>query len=139
MTLRLFAAREGSATLWELDDPSVFTDAGAELSAFLETHPVDFGPAKGYGRLRQFVQWFSQYGTADVTVTPIADGRTIDEQAFTQTLNVADALEQRMEVPLSAAGTRFAVRITVGNVTGLFEVGESDMSYILRRSLTRGG
>jgi hypothetical protein len=139
MTLRLFAAREGSATLWELDDPSVFTDGGAAVSAFLETHPVDFGPAKGYGRLRQFVQWFAQYGTAVATVTPIADGRTLDEQAFTQTLDVSRGLEQRMEVPLSAAGTRFAVRIDVGSVTGLFEVGESDMSYILRRSLTRGG
>lgn len=138
MTLRLFAAREGSATLWELDDPSVFTDAGAELSAFLETHPVDFGPAKGYGRLRQFVQWFSQYGTADVTVTPIADGRTIDEQAFTQTLNVADALEQRMEVPFSAAGTRFAVRISVEGASALFELGEADLTYLYRRSLSRG-
>ena len=31
MTLRLFAAREGSATLWEIDDPSVFTDDGSAL------------------------------------------------------------------------------------------------------------
>ena len=83
MTLRLFAAREGSATLWELDDPSVFTDEGTAIVGTLEAHPVDFGPAKGYGRLRQFVQWFALYGTAEVTVTPIADGRTIDDPDVT--------------------------------------------------------
>ena len=76
MQLRLFACREGSATLWEIDDPTVFNDAGAPVAPFLETHPVDFGPARGYGRLREFVQWLALFGQASVTVTPIADGTT---------------------------------------------------------------
>ena len=139
MQLRLFACREGSATLWEIDDPTVFNDAGAPVAPFLETHPVDFGPARGYGRLREFVQWLALFGQASVTVTPIADGTTITEQAHTQLFNVAQGVEQRIEAPLSASGSRFAVLLRLSGCTALTEIGEADLSYVRRRGLTGGG
>lgn len=138
MTLRLFAAREGSPTLWEIDDPSVFTDDGTALVGTLDTHPVDFGPAKGYGRLREFVQWCAQLGAATVTITPIADGVLLEEQACAFTLDVSGGIEQRLEAPFSAAGTRFAARISVEGASALFELGEADLTYLYRRSLSRG-
>jgi hypothetical protein len=138
MQLRLFACREGSATLWEIDDPTVFSDNGTDVVASYETHPVDFGPARGYGRLRECVQWISLFGQATVTVTPVADAVVLTEQAFTQALRVVDGVEQRLEVPFSAPGARFGVSVTLSGCTALTEVGEADLTYVNRRVLTGG-
>lgn len=137
--LRMLACREGSATLWEIDDPSVFTDEGTEIGPEFDTHPVDFGPASGYGRLRQVVQWFSLFGDALVTITPIADGSLLTEQAYQQALAVADGTEQRIEAPFAAPGARFGARVAISGAGALVEVGEADLTYVQRRSLTKGG
>lgn len=138
MQLRLFACREGSATLWEIDDPSVFTDDGVAFEAVGETHPVDFGPARGFGRLREFVQWIALFGRATVSITPVADGTVLTEQSYASTLDVAHGVEQRIEAPLSAPGARFGVEIRLSNCTALTELGEADLTYAKRRSLTGG-
>jgi hypothetical protein len=138
MQLRLFACRAGSPTLWEIDDPTVFTDAGADIAPVFETHPVDFGPARGYGRFRECVQWVALFGDATIAITPVADGTRLTEQTVTQVLSVADGVEQRVEVPVSAPGARFGVEIALSGCTALTELGEADLTYVNRRTLTGG-
>lgn len=138
MSLRFFAAAEGIPALYELDDPSVFDDAGTPFSAFIEPHPLDFGPAAGYGRLREILQWIAVNGSARVRISPVVDGVVSTEQEYTETFSVGDGVEQRIEAPFSAPGTRFGALITVDQTTALTQLGEADMLYVSQRSRTGG-
>lgn len=137
--LRVFAAVEGSATLLQIDDDSVTSDAGAPLVARAETHPLDFGGSRGYGRLREMVQWVQPRGLATVTLTPIADGMTEAPQAYATQLDVAAGAEQRIEAPFSVAGSRFAARLEVTGLTAGLSFGEADLLLVPRRSRTGVG
>ena len=138
MQIRIFACVEGSPSLWEIDDPTEFSDLGAVFAATAMTHPVDFGPARGYGRLREIVQWVSLFGSASMSLTPVADGEVLTEQRYDQLLTVSDGIEQRMEAPVAAAGARFSIEIRLSGCTALTEIGEADLTYARRRSLTGG-
>jgi hypothetical protein len=139
MLIRLLAVRPGSASLWELDDPSVVLDAGAPMpTPFFETHPIDFGPATGYGRLRRAIQWVALAGRAVVRLIPIADGTRYTEQTYSQTLDVAAGAEQRLEAPFSAPGARFGVRVEIEGASALTEFGEADVIAVPGRQNTGG-
>lgn len=134
MSLRLFACVEGSPTLWEFDAASALTDAGTAFTPFADTHPIDFGPARGYGKIVEAMQWLEVGATADVMLEPVTDGQRMTEQAYRERFDVAAGVEQRAEAPFDATGTRLGVRITVEAFSGLVELGECDLAFIRRRS-----
>jgi hypothetical protein len=136
MQIRIFACVEGSPSLWEIDDPTVFSDLGAAYDSVRTTNPVDFGPARGYGRLREVVQWVSLFGSASLSLTPVADGELLTDQRYDEAISVLGGIEQRIEAPVAAAGARFGVEIRLRNCTALTELGEADLTYVRRRSLT---
>jgi len=137
--LSLFAAVAGSNVLLELDDQSVFTDDGTAFVPSLETHPVDFGPAGGYGRLRELLQWVRPTATATLSATPVADDVPDTTQTYTVPLSVAQGRAQRVEAPFSAAGARFSLELTLRDLTGAVSLGEADLTYVDRRSKTGRG
>ena len=138
MSLRVFAAAENAPVLYEIDDQSVFTDDGTAFVGEIETHPIDFGPAGGYGRLRSLLQWLAVNGAARVRIAPVTDGVVATEQEYTEDLSVAEGVEQRVEAPFAAPGTRFGFRVRVDQHTALTQMGEADLEYVLQRSRTGG-
>lgn len=138
MSLRVFAAAEGAPVLYEIDDQSVFSDAGTAFTGSIETHPIDFGPAGGYGRLRSMLQWVAVNGQARLRMAPVVDGVVATEQEYTETLTVSAGVEQRIESPFSVPGTRFGVRLQVDQHTALTQLGEADLEYAQQRSRTGG-
>jgi len=134
--LRLFGCCAGRPELWELDDESVITDAGAPLSARAETHPTDFGPASGYGTFREGLQWVIPQATCRVSLTPLADGLRYETQTYATVLDVAQGSEQRIEAPFNVPGARLGLEIRVDQITGACQLGEADLTSVPRRSKT---
>jgi hypothetical protein len=134
MSLRLFACVEGAPTLWEFDDPASLTDAGTVFTPLADTHPIDFGPARGFGKLVELMQWLELGATATLRVEPVVDGRVLTEQAYVEAFDVVQGIEQRAEAPFDAEGTRLGVRLTVPAFSGLVELGEADVVFQQRQS-----
>lgn len=134
MSLRLFACVEGDPTLWEFDDAAALTDAGTAFSSLADTHPIDFGPARGYGKLRELMQWLEVGATATLQIEPVVDGVVLTAQAYTEAFDVAAGVEQRAEAPFDADGSRLGVRLQLTAFDGLVELGEADLAYQQRQS-----
>jgi hypothetical protein len=136
MSLRLFTAPTGVAALHEFDDAALGTDLGEAFSTLVDGHPVEVA-ASGDAKLREIVQWVSLTSDATVRLTPIADDVPMSEQAYTAALLVSEGTSQRIEVPCSVRGRRFAVLIEVlsGLATAL---GEAELWIIPKRTSTGG-
>ena len=137
MSLRLFAAPVGLPALHEFDDAGTDTDAGTAFTTTADGHPVTARGASGDDKLRRLIQWVSLQGDAVVTITPVADGVPATDQAYTATLLVADGSAQRLEVPCSLRGRRFAALVEIVSGTAA-SLGEAELHILPKRSLSGG-
>lgn len=136
MSLRLFLAPSGVAGLDLFDEIGVDTDRGASYSAWIRGHPMA-PAASGDYKLRRLIQWVTLSGDAVVAVTPVADGVAVSDQRYEIPLSLANGPEQRLEVPVSVRGRRFAARVDL--VSGVAaSAGEAEMVMLPKRSQTGG-
>ena len=118
-----------------LDDPAVYEDEGEAYDAYFVIGPVDFGRAGPSGKLRRVVQSVSLGGsTATVTITPLADDQTFDDQAYVETVIAAEGVNQRVQANPAVRGQRFQYRVDVSDFDGSVEFGEADIAMIPERT-----
>lgn len=135
MAIGLFAAAAGSNVLVQLDDPTVWTDEGAAMpTPYFTTAQIDQGPAGGASRLRGVVQAVAIGGATSLTVTPIANGQDVTEQASTFALVTTDGAAQRVEHGCGSLATRHAVKVEVTSMVAAVTFGEADLLLVPRRS-----
>ena len=125
---------EGDALI-SLDDTTAWDDEGDAYDAYYVCGPVDFGRAGPYGKLRRIVQSITLGGsTATITITPIGDDQSYDDQAHEETLVAVDGTNQRIQADPAVTGQRFQYRVDVEDFDGLVEFGTADITMIPKRS-----
>ena len=135
MPIGLFGARAAGNTLIQLDDPTVWTDEGSAMpTPYFVSADTDEGPAGGSGRLRSIVQAVTISGDTSLTVTPIANGAAVSDQAETFALVTTDGSEQRVEHGVASMATRHAVKVEVTDFGAAVVFGEGDLVIVKRRS-----
>ena len=136
MSLRLFVAPAGVAGLDLFDEIGVDTDRGQPFDAWVRGHPMA-PAASGDYKLRRIVQWVTLSGDAVVAITPVTDGVAASDQRYEVALSLSNGPEQRVEVPVSVRGRRFASRVDL--VSGVAaSAGEAEMVMLPKRSQTGG-
>ena len=135
MAIALFGCAKGTNVIVQLDDPTVVTDEGAAMvTPYFVAADADFGPAGGQGRLRRIVQAVTVAGNVTVTVTPVANGAALADQAQAFALTSSAGTEQRIESDVASMATRHAVRVELSGIGAPTTFGESDLVVVPRRS-----
>jgi hypothetical protein len=124
--------------LVSLDDPTVWTDEGADYAPYFVIGPVDFGRSSPAGKLRRVVQRITLGGSqATITITPIADDSLYEDQATEVTLMTSSGTNQAAQADVAVDGRRFQYRVDVTDFDGAVELGEADLAMIPTRTSAR--
>jgi hypothetical protein len=137
MATLLLGAPKGDNKIYRLDDPALTTDEGAAFPARFQVADVDFGPAGGEGRLRRVAQAVALGGNCTITITPVANGGEVADQAESQALVTSAGAEQIVESYPASLANRHAIVIEATNVLGPVALGECDLHLVPSQSRSR--
>lgn len=130
----LYGSNADGDAVVEVDSQSVDDDLGTPFTARLLTLPIS-SVVGGYNHLRRVVQAIFVTITADLVITPRADGAEDPDQESSFTFDSAvDGQSCTADAGTDVSGDRLQLEIEVREHVGLVELGECDVFFQKKRS-----